>query len=105
MTYREAAMLEAKEVLRLSLGGVRKKRIAGRRYLRAAQTHALMSAANRDELERQLAGRSCQRRSPGNGSPMVTNGPRPWLTAGSSSGSCAPTCHGPRSACCSGIRA
>mgnify|MGYP001558959160 CR=1 FL=1 len=60
MAYREVTMLEVKEVLRLWLTGVRKKRIAAqlglnvktvRRYLRAAQEHGLTIAANPDELD------------------------------------------------------
>ena len=54
MAYREVTMLEVKEVLRLWLGGVRKKRIARqlglniktvRRYLSAAQAHGLAFSA------------------------------------------------------------
>ena len=50
MAYREVTMLEVKEVLRLWLSGVQKKRIAAqlglniktvRRYLHAAQAHGL----------------------------------------------------------------
>jgi len=60
MAYREVTMLEVKEVLRLWLTGVRKKRIAAqlglnvktvRRYLRAAaQEQGLTSAARPDAL-------------------------------------------------------
>ena len=57
MAYREVTMLEVKEVLRLWLRGVHKKRIAAqlglniktvRRYLRAAQAHGLTIAATPD---------------------------------------------------------
>ena len=60
MAYREVTMLEVKEVLRLWLSGVRKKRIAAqlglnvktvRRYVRAAQAHGLTIAAHPDELD------------------------------------------------------
>ena len=60
MAYREVTMLEVKEVLRLWLSGVRKKRIAAqlglnvktvRRYLRAAQAHGLTIAASPDHLD------------------------------------------------------
>ena len=60
MAYREVTMLEVKEVLRLWVSGVRKKRIAAqlglniktvRRYLRAAQEHGLTSAARPDPLD------------------------------------------------------
>ena len=57
MAYREVTMLEVKDVLRLWLSGVRKKRIAAqlglniktvRRYLGAAQAHGLTIAATPD---------------------------------------------------------
>jgi len=60
MAYREVTMLEVKEVLRLWLSGVRKKRIAAqlglnvktvRRYLRAAQAQGLTIAASPDHLD------------------------------------------------------
>ena len=60
MAYREVTMLEVKEVLRLWVSGVRKKRIAAqlglniktvRRYLRAAQAHGLSTAARPDQLD------------------------------------------------------
>ena len=60
MAYREVTMLEVKEVLRLWLADVRKKRIAAqlslnvktvRRNVRAAQAHGLTIAANPDELD------------------------------------------------------
>src|SRR3972149_1700741 len=58
-------MLEVKEVLRLWVTGVRKKRIAAqlglnvktvRRYLRAAQAHGLTIAAHPDALDDGLPG-------------------------------------------------
>jgi hypothetical protein len=63
MAYREVTMLEVKEVLRLWLSGVRKKRIAAqlglniktvRRYLGAAQAHGLTIAATADTLDEGL---------------------------------------------------
>src|SRR3972149_5626867 len=60
MAYREVTMLEVKEVLRLWLTGVRKKRIAAqlglnvktvRRDLRAAPAHGLATPASPDPID------------------------------------------------------
>ena len=78
MAYREVTMLEVKEVLRLWLAGVRKKRIAGqlglniktvRRYLRAAQAHGLTSAASPDRLDDGLLAAVVSVVQPGTGRP------------------------------------
>src|SRR6266498_3885568 len=78
MAYREVTMLEVKEVLRLWLTGVRKKRIAAqlglnvktvRRYLRAAQAHGLTIAAHPDELDDGLLAAVVNTVQPGTGRP------------------------------------
>ena len=78
MAYREVTMLEVKEVLRLWLAGVRKKRIAAqlglnvktvRRYLRAAQGHGLTAAASPDELDDGLLAAVVSTIQPGTGRP------------------------------------
>ncbi len=78
MAYREVTMLEVKEVLRLWLTGVRKKRIAAqlglnvktvRRYLRAAQAHGLTIAAHPDELDDGLLAAVVNTIQPGTGRP------------------------------------
>ena len=84
MAYREVTMLEVKEVLRLWLTGVRKKRIAAqlglnvkavRRYLGAAQAHGLTAAASPDQLDDGSACRGRQHRPAGHGAP-------PWRRLG-----------------------
>ena len=78
MAYREVTMLEVKEVLRLWLAGVRKKRIAAqlglniktvRRYLRAAQAHGLNPAARPDPLDDGLLAAVVSAVQPGTGRP------------------------------------
>ena len=78
MAYREVTMLEVKEVLRLWLAGVRKKRIAAqlglnvktvRRYLRAAQAHGLTIAASADQLDDGLLAAVVSTVQPGTGRP------------------------------------
>src|SRR6266849_6203107 len=78
MAYREVTMLEVKEVLRLWLRGVRKKRIAGqlglnvkivRRDLRAAQAHGLSSTADPDQLDDGLLATVVSVVQPGTGRP------------------------------------
>jgi len=78
MAYREVTMLEVKEVLRLWLTGVRKKRIAAqlglnvktvRRYLRAAQAHGLTIAARPDQLDDGLLAAVVSTVQPGTGRP------------------------------------
>ncbi|HAM57518.1 MAG TPA: hypothetical protein DCQ64_19745 [Candidatus Rokubacteria bacterium] len=78
MAYREVTMLEVKEVLRLWLTGVRKKRIAAqlglnvktvRRYLRAAQAHGLTIAASPDQLDDGLLAAVVSTVQPGTGRP------------------------------------
>ena len=78
MAYREVTMLEVKEVLRLWLVGVRKKRIAAqlglniktvRRYLRAAQAHGLTIAASPDQLDDGLLAAVVSAVQPGTGRP------------------------------------
>jgi transposase len=78
MAYREVTMLEVKEVLRLWLAGVRKKRIAAqlglniktvRRYLGAAQAHGLTIAAGPDHLDDGLLAAVVSTVQPGTGRP------------------------------------
>ena len=78
MAYREVTMLEVKEVLRLWLTGVRKKRIAAqlglnvktvRRYLCAAQAHGLTIAASPDQLDDGLLAAVVSTVQPGTGRP------------------------------------
>ena len=78
MAYREVTMLEVKEVLRLWLAGVRKKRIAAqlglnvktvRRYLRAAQAHGLTTATPPDQLDDGLLAAVVSVVQPGTGRP------------------------------------
>ena len=78
MAYREVTMLEVKEVLRLWVSGVRKKRITAqlglniktvRRYLRAAQAHGLTSAASPDQLDDGLLAAVVSVVQPGTGRP------------------------------------
>ncbi|OGK82839.1 MAG: hypothetical protein A2X53_22660 [Candidatus Rokubacteria bacterium GWA2_70_23] len=78
MAYREVTMLEVKEVLRLWLTGVRKKRIATqlglnvktvRRYLRAAQEHGLITAGSPDQLDDGLLAAVVSTVQPGTGRP------------------------------------
>ena len=78
MAYREVTMLEVKEVLRLWLTGVRKKRIAAqlglnvktvRRYVRAAQAQGLTIAASPDQLDDGLLAAVVSTVQPGTGRP------------------------------------
>jgi len=78
MAYREVTMLEVKEVLRLWLRGVHKKRIAAqlglniktvRRYLHAAQAHGLTIAAPPDALDDALLAAVVSAVQPGTGRP------------------------------------
>jgi len=78
MAYREVTMLEVKEVLRLWLAGVRKKRIAAqlglnvktvRRYLRAAEAQGLTSAADPAVLDDGLLAVVVSLVQPGTGRP------------------------------------
>jgi len=78
MAYREVTMLEVKEVLRLWLAGVRRKRIAAqlglniktvRRYLRAAHEHGLTPTASADQLDDGLLAAVVSTVQPGTGRP------------------------------------
>ena len=78
MAYREVTMLEVKEVLRLWLSGVHKKRIAAqlglniktvRRYLHAAQAHGLTIAAPPDAVDDALLAAVVSTVQPGTGRP------------------------------------
>jgi transposase len=78
MAYREVTMLEVKEVLRLWLAGVRRKRIAAqlglnvktvRRYLRAAHEHGLTPTARADQLDDGLLAAVVSTVQPGTGRP------------------------------------
>ena len=85
MAYREVTMLEVKEVLRLWLGGVRKKRIAAqlglniktvRRYLSAAHAHGLVTVHEDERYIRGVVGRLTKRHE--------SSLPRPWRMSESS---------------------
>jgi transposase len=78
MAYREVTMLEVKEVLRLWLSGIHKKRIAAqlglniktvRRYLHAAQAHGLTIAAPPDAVDDALLAAVVSTVQPGTGRP------------------------------------
>ena len=78
MAYREVTMLEVKEVLRLWLAGVRRKRIAAqlglnvktvRRYLRAAHEHGLTPTASAEQLDDDLLAAVVSTVQPGTGRP------------------------------------
>jgi len=78
MAYREVTMLEVKEVLRLWLAGVRRKRIAAqlglnvktvRRYLQAAHAHGLTPTASADQLDDGLLAAVVSAVQPGTGRP------------------------------------
>lgn len=78
MAYREVTMLEVKEVLRLWLGGVRKKRIAAqlgldvktvRRYITAAQATGLTLEAGPDGLDDDRLAAVVSTVQPGTGRP------------------------------------
>ena len=114
MAYREVTMLEVKEVLRLWLAGVAKKRIAVqlglnvktvRRYVAAARASGLAREAGPEALDEGLIAAVVSGSSRASAAPMATAGPSAWPSAPSSSATCASGSGSRRFARCSGARA